>query len=117
MKIHMRNIVAGAISRGLIDGYLATKKQLQETTSEKQEIHLLEQIQSQIWDELDDIVDFTDDENDIPPKAPVGFNPSVESVTDAVSGTMLPEDLDDETTEEDRHRAFKRRFIRKQRRS
>lgn len=115
MKIHMRNIVAGAISRGLIDGYLATKTKLQTTSTEEEELRLLEEIQSRIWDELEDVVDFTDDENDVPEKTPVGFGPPTEPLADAISDrTIIPDS--DEDVESERLRTLRNQLRRSLRR-
>jgi hypothetical protein len=104
MKIHMRNIVEGAISRGLIDGYLHVKSSLATSMTEEQEMHQLHHIADHIWQELDSVIDFADDGDDDDDRRSIGFAPA-----DAVASTVIDDDgMDDVESDH----ARKRRFLR-----
>lgn len=104
MKIHMRNIVEGAISRGLIDGYLHVKSSLATSMTEEQEMQQLHHVADHIWQELDSVIDFADDADDDDDRQSIGFAPA-----DAVASTMVDADgMDDVESDH----ARKRRFLR-----
>lgn len=105
----MRNIVESALARGLVNGYLANKTKLMDAKNEDEEIAILENLSKSLWDELDYLIDFTDDE-DGPDKdkAPVGFASSA-SVTDAVSShDVIGDDEDDATLPEEELNSLRR---------
>lgn len=111
MRVHIKNIVANAISRGLIDGFDTVKTDLQrKKLTEEEEITALGKLGLAIWRELDDVIDFSDDDDDVDPKktskTPMGFAAAAPEpvVVDAVSDHVLPNDddaLDDDDCDDD----------------
>lgn len=102
MRVHLRNIVNGAISRGLTDGYVENKQALISAKTEEDELHLLSNIGQLIWEELDEVIDFSDEEEDTEKiqKNPMGFSGKEPMIlADAVSVTSVEDDEDDETIE------------------
>lgn len=102
MRVHLRNIVNGAISRGLTDGYVENKQALISAKTEEDELHLLSNIGQLIWEELDEVIDFSDEEEDTEKvqKNPMGFSGKEPmTLADAVSVTSVEDDEDDETIE------------------
>jgi len=107
MRIHVKNIIADAISRGLIEGYEEVRPRLsKKKISEEEELEILGRLGMSIWKMLDDVIDFSDDDDDDGGaklnKSPMGFAPSPvdTDVTDVVSTTSLPSE-DDGTIDED----------------
>lgn len=105
MRVHIKNIVASAISRGLIDGFDEVKTDLcRKKLTEEMEIAALGKIGLAIWRELDDLIDFSDEDDEVNtgknPKPPMGFTASTPEpmLVDAVSNQTLPNDdeMDDE---------------------
>lgn len=99
MKIHMRNIVEGAIIRGLSDGYLAVKPVLAAAKTEHEEFAAINAIVDAIWDELDMVIDFTDEDEEEgrEKKQPMGFAQRPEpEVTDAVATQDISDDIDND---------------------
>lgn len=111
MRVHIKNIVASAISRGLIDGFDAVKADLRrKKLTEDVEVEALGKIGLAIWEELDDAIDFSDDDDEEtgpgkPAKMPMGFAATMPEpvVVDAVSDQTLPndDDLDDDDEEDE----------------
>lgn len=105
MRVHIKNIVASAISRGLIDGFDSVKADLhRKKLTEEEEVAALGKIGLAIWRELDDLIDFSDEDDEVSTgktnKAPMGFAAAAPEpiVVDAVSNQTLPndEELDDD---------------------
>lgn len=105
MRVHIKNIVASAISRGLIDGFDTVRGDLQhKKLTEEAEIAALGKIGLAIWQELDDVIDFSDEDDEMSAgkssKTPMGFAASTPEpvIVDAVSNQALPndEELDDD---------------------
>jgi hypothetical protein len=126
MRIHVKNIVADAISRGLIEGYEEVRPRLsKKKISEKEELEILGRLGLSIWKMLDDVIDFSDEDDDDEKsklnKSPMGFAPSPmePEITDVVSTTTLPseddgfdddeDEDDDDATEDSRLRSARRR--------
>lgn len=103
MKVHVRNIVEGALSRGLTNGYLNAKEKLLAAKTTKDELAVLQQISDHIWSELDVVMDFSDDDEETSNnnKSPVGF--AAPAPADAVSTLEVeePTELESEETEEE----------------
>jgi len=124
MRVHIKNIVASAISRGLIDGFDSVKADIQrKKLSEDAEVVALGKIGLAIWRELDDVIDFSDEDDDAGAakngKTPMGFSATTPEPTvqvDAVSSQTLPNDEDEEDDEDEVTEARSRRRLARYRR-
>lgn len=103
MKINMPNIVEGAILRGLSAGYLEVKDDLRNTNDENAEFAAITKIAEAVLEELDFVIDFSDDEDDedMETSNPVGFAQHGPPADAVGSPAETPEPVEPEDEEQD----------------
>lgn len=100
MRVHLRNVVESALERGVVKGHHRITK-LPKKKQDDFDV-VVDTMMKSIWESLDGIIDFTDDDEDSKDgpsgkdRAGIGFH-----TTDAVStDSIVPED-DGENDDDD----------------
>jgi hypothetical protein len=92
MKVHLKAVIRSGLEKGVILGFhRATKQSNRPPMTDAKAERFVNTVIDSIWECLDPIVDFSDDDNDNSDKSrPIGF------VTDAVGSSRVPEFEKDE---------------------
>lgn len=110
MRVHFKNVIASAIEAGVVTGYNdVLNKKIDDPNK------VVDSILQHVWNALDDIVDFSEDEEESD-RRQMGFAPPEPVYTDAISNDMLPSDEEEELEGSDsvkrkKRSTFKRRNI------
>lgn len=96
MRVHLKNVVHSAMERGVVVGYHRITK-LPKTKRNNSDVVVDTMLQS-IWESLDGIIDFTDDDDE---KSPDKHNHAIGFSTADAVGDTKPEHKSDEDEEED----------------
>lgn len=97
MRVHLKNVVHAAVERGVVIGYHRLQK-LPKTKRTDSDI-MVDTLLKSIWECLDGIIDFTDEDESSPDEKK--DNRTIGFAADAVSDTETPTTDDDEEDDEE----------------
>lgn len=102
MRVHLRNVIADAVERGVTLGVYRANRHATVPYPEPDIERLVNTVIDTVWDSLDTIVDFDDDDEEESSSQTIGFGETPHDVADAVSDQTVVADPDYKDTDEDR---------------
>lgn len=92
MRVHLKNVVQSAIEKGVVVGYHRVSK-LPARKRNNGDV-VITTILTGIWESLDGIIDFTDDDSDSSEKKSRAIGFGVDAISDVSVDTEDEEDVD-----------------------
>ena len=99
MRVHLKNVVHSAIEKGVVVGYHRVSKL--PARKRKNSDVVINTILTGIWESLDGIIDFADDDSESSEKKPRNIGFGVDAISDIPVDADENSDIDDDEDEED----------------